>query len=125
MKENQKIGVFIGDKKHLSPNISSSPTHKQKNNGTLNAQLNGENISVEIKSSQTVLEALIEAGHSPPYSCMEGACTACLAKVTHGILHQKIEGVLTEENINNNEALTCQACLASNSATVSYDSFFE
>ncbi|MDC0128817.1 2Fe-2S iron-sulfur cluster-binding protein, partial [Methylophilaceae bacterium] len=43
-----------------------------------------ENISFEIKPSQTVLEAAIAAGINIPFGCRNGGCGSCKGKVISG-----------------------------------------
>ena len=85
------------------------------------AIISDEVVEVEAKKGMTILESLMEAGASPPYSCMAGACMACLAKVEEGLLYQEDPGILVEENIEKHETLTCQAKPLSRVVRVSYD----
>jgi ring-1,2-phenylacetyl-CoA epoxidase subunit PaaE len=86
------------------------------------ATLHGETLECDAKENQSILETLIEAGANPPYSCMDGACMACLAKVDKGLIYQEDPGILSDDNIENKEALTCQARPASRVVHVNYDS---
>lgn len=101
--------VFIGDK-----SVAKKPK-------TIEAHLSGEVIKLAAKDGQSVLETLLEAGHSPPYSCMDGACMACLGKVKSGLVYQNDMGILTEDNIEIRECLTCQAKPASENVVIDYD----
>jgi ring-1,2-phenylacetyl-CoA epoxidase subunit PaaE len=85
------------------------------------AILNGETIEVAAKDGMSILETLLEAGAQPPYSCMDGACMACLGKVQEGRVYQEDPGILTDDNIKGCEALTCQAKPLSRIVKVSYD----
>lgn len=85
------------------------------------AQINGETIEVNAKPGMSILETLIESGAQPPYSCMDGACMACLCKVQEGRVYQEDAGILSEDNVNLNEALTCQAKPLSRIVKVNYD----
>ncbi len=85
------------------------------------ALLNGETCEVTANPDESILETLINAGFNPPYSCMEGACMACMAKVIEGRVVQDDPGILTEENISACEALTCQARPLSRRVQVDYD----
>ena len=85
------------------------------------AVINGESIEVPAKKNQSILETLIEAGAQPPYSCMDGACMACLAKVQEGRVYQADPGILNEDNIANHETLTCQAKPLSRIVKITYD----
>lgn len=103
-------GIIIGD--------TSAPTAKPTK---LTALLNGESLEVDVDPEISILENLINAGQNPPYSCMDGACMACMAKVTSGKVVQEDYGILTEENIENGETLTCQAKPASQNLVIDYD----
>ena len=85
------------------------------------AVINGESVEVNAKPGQNILETLLEAGANPPYSCMDGACMACLAKIESGRVYQDDPGILTEENIAAREILTCQAKPLSRVVRVTFD----
>lgn len=87
----------------------------------LEVTLNGETITLETNGEVSVLEALLDAGHNPPYSCMDGACMACMGKIEEGTVVQEDPGILTEDNIEDLEALTCQAKPCSPLVKVNYD----
>ena len=86
--------------------------------------LNDETFDIEIDPKKTILENLIEKDKNPPYSCMDGACMACMAKVTSGLVSQDDPGILTEESIADKEILSCKAKLASKTATINFDDLF-
>jgi ring-1,2-phenylacetyl-CoA epoxidase subunit PaaE len=88
---------------------------------TLKAEINGEWTEVPAKEGQSILETLLEAGADPPYSCMNGSCMACLAKITEGRVYQEDPGILTDDNIEAGEMLTCQAKCLSKIVKFSYD----
>jgi ring-1,2-phenylacetyl-CoA epoxidase subunit PaaE len=85
------------------------------------ALLNGETFEVPAKEGQTVLESLLESGAQPPYSCMDGACMACMAKVIEGRVYQEDPGILNKDNVANRETLTCQAKPLSRIVKVDFD----
>jgi ring-1,2-phenylacetyl-CoA epoxidase subunit PaaE len=85
------------------------------------ATVNGSTVEVAASPDQSILESLLEAGAQPPYSCMDGACMACLAKVREGRVYQADPGILTEDNIASHETLTCQAKPLSRIVRISYD----
>ena len=87
----------------------------------LMAMCNGEALEVAANGKTSVLETLLAAGHNPPYSCMDGACMACMAKLVEGRVYQNDPGILTDENIERCEILTCQAKPLSSVVRVDYD----
>lgn len=111
-----KPGVEVSDSWTLigQPGPAESPE-------TIIARINGEEFTVPAKAGQSILETLLESGAQPPYSCMDGACMACLAKIQEGRVYQEDLGILTEDNVAAGEALTCQAKPVSRIVKVSYD----
>lgn len=103
-------GIVIGD--------TSATTASPK---TIRALINGEQVEIEANPEMSILESLINAGQNPPYSCMDGACMACMAKVTSGKVVQDDYGILTDENVEQGEALTCQARAISETVVIDYD----
>ena len=56
-----------------------------------------------------MLEALIEMGKDPPYSCTSGACSTCVAKVITGKVSMDACYALDEGEIRQGYILTCQS----------------
>lgn len=99
----------------IGPADSNEPPEK------IICELNGQTTEVAAKPGQNILETLLEAGLQPPYSCMDGACMACMGKITDGRVYQEDPGILMDENIAKCESLTCQAKPLSKIVKVSYD----
>jgi ring-1,2-phenylacetyl-CoA epoxidase subunit PaaE len=138
VQEMQKLGIdkslirqesfAVGLQMTKSPDLNTDWTYigdksqaTTTSGGHLVAVVQGETVECEVQPDQSILEALIEAGANPPYSCMDGACMACLAKVQEGLVYQKDPGILSDENVENRETLTCQARVLSRNVKVSYD----
>jgi 3-ketosteroid 9alpha-monooxygenase subunit B len=104
--------IFIGD------NVNGDTIKPE----TLRVRLNGEIVELPADPDTNILESLLEEGYNPPYSCMEGNCMACMAKVSKGTVYQEDPGILTDENIEDCEILTCQAKpYSGNTIEVDYD----
>lgn len=88
---------------------------------TIEAIIDGETHIVDYKKGKTILESLLDANLNPPYSCLDGACMACIAKVQDGLVYQNDMGILTEDNLAAKECLTCQARPASKCVKVNYE----
>jgi len=88
---------------------------------TIKALLEGETIEIPAEPEIPILEQLIEAGFSPPFSCMEGNCMTCMAVLKKGQVYQDEAGILAPENITDKEILTCQAKPLSTVVEVDYD----
>lgn len=83
--------------------------------------LNGEKKTVVCKEEQNILDALLIENIDAPYSCREGVCSTCLAKLVSGKVKMKNHASLTDIDISEKKILTCQAVLLSVAAEISYD----
>lgn len=83
--------------------------------------LGGETLSLKVPKDKSILETLIETGANPPYSCLDGNCMACVAKVKKGRVYQNDPGILLDENMAAKETLSCQARPASAQIHLDYD----
>jgi len=63
--------------------------------------------TVEVATDEYVLDALEKAGHVPPYSCREGMCTSCVARVLEGEFDR--EGTGLDPQQREEYVLTCSA----------------
>lgn len=63
----------------------------------------------EMNVKNTVLEAALDAGYDPPYSCMVAACCTCRAKIIKGKVHMDDRESLTDGEIKDGYVLTCQS----------------
>jgi len=87
----------------------------------LHARLQGQLIEVEVAAGQTLLAALLAAGHQAPYSCSSGACASCMARVTEGKVLMPHAPALERSEIEAGYILTCQAKAATDHLDISYD----
>ena len=102
--------------------IGKSPS-EEADTYKVSVTLQGVTKEFNVKKDETILEALIEAGENPPYSCMDGACMACMGKVESGLVMQEDPGILTQENIDVGECLTCQSKPRAQNSKITYDIF--
>ena len=73
---------------------------------------------MEIQPRQTLLEAGISNKVDPPYSCLEGVCCSCEAKLIQGVVHVT-EGLEAEGHPA--RVKTCQALPRSETIEISFD----
>jgi len=85
-------------------------------------KLNGEHFTIEIPAGKTVLDALVDEGKDPPYSCTSGACSTCVAKVLDGKVEMEACFALDDEEIEDGYVLTCQAQCTTATLSIDYDS---
>ncbi len=113
----------------LSPDKADGPIYigdmgtKSEGGGVCEAVLDGDTISVEPKEDETILEAFLRSGESPPYSCMEGTCIACQCKVVEGLVSMPQGSFISDEDIEEGLVLSCQAQIRSKNVKVDFDDF--
>ncbi|MEL6276848.1 MAG: ferredoxin--NADP reductase, partial [Bacteroidota bacterium] len=100
---------------------------KGKSNGHHNgkakiiAKVNGQEVSVELKPGQSILDGLLEAKANPPYSCLAGACSTCAAKVIKGGVKMEVCYALDDDEVADGMILTCQSHPTTEEVIVDYN----
>jgi len=84
--------------------------------------LDGVESSFPLRSSgDTILDAALQQGLEPPYSCAGGACGTCRAKVLLGKAVMDQNHVLDNDEIAAGYILTCQSHPVSEELRIDYD----
>jgi 3-ketosteroid 9alpha-monooxygenase subunit B len=82
--------------------------------------LDGVTHEVPYEAGEKVLHAVRRAGLEPPFSCEEGYCSCCMAKLASGVAQMATNDCLTPELIEEGWVLTCQARCVSAKIRVEY-----
>ncbi|HEV8080740.1 MAG TPA: 2Fe-2S iron-sulfur cluster-binding protein [Chitinophagaceae bacterium] len=131
--ELQKHGV-PNDKLHLERFISigdgdhplimgMEPAAINLKSSTVCAKLDGKDNKVTCATDETILAAFLAAGVNAPYSCKEGVCSSCMAKLIKGKVQMLNAQSLTDIDIKENRILTCQATCLTKDVEINYDIF--
>jgi ring-1,2-phenylacetyl-CoA epoxidase subunit PaaE len=81
----------------------------------------GNEVEFEMNENETVLNAALDAGYDPPYSCMVAACCTCRAKLMEGNVVMDDRESLTDGEIAKGYVLTCQSHPKTNVVVLNYD----
>ncbi|WP_460725367.1 2Fe-2S iron-sulfur cluster-binding protein [Nocardia heshunensis] len=84
-------------------------------------ELDGENHELRWPRQQTLLDTMLAKGLDAPYSCKEGACSACVCRVVTGEVSMRRNEILEAADIADGYVLACQAVPVTDDVTVTYD----
>lgn len=82
--------------------------------------LDGAEHEVEYRAEERVLEAARRAGLAPPFSCEEGYCSCCMAKLIEGNVRMVTNDCLTPDLLEEGWVLTCQSVCVSRNVKIEY-----
>lgn len=83
--------------------------------------LDGKTHQLAMRRDQHVLDVALAAGLDAPFSCRDGVCCTCRAKVTAGSVSMDKNFSLEPDEVAQGFVLTCQARPTSDALAVSYD----
>lgn len=87
---------------------------------TAEVELDGETHTVAWPSGSPLLDVLLAAGVEAPYSCREGACSACTCRVVTGEVKLLRNEVLDDQDIAEGYVLACQAVPLTEQVEITY-----
>lgn len=83
--------------------------------------LDEEEVVFDMDRQTRVLNAVMDAGLDPPYSCQGGICSSCLAQIEEGEATMVNNQILTDKEVRSGLVLTCQAHPTTPTLVVNYD----
>jgi len=84
-------------------------------------KLDNDEFEVTVNPGQVILDAVMDAGYDPPYSCLSGICTTCRAKLHSGKIEMDEREGLSDSEIENGFILTCQSHPLSDDVFLEFD----
>jgi 3-ketosteroid 9alpha-monooxygenase subunit B len=83
--------------------------------------LDGVTSSYEWPADTKLLDLLLARGLDAPYSCREGACSACACRLVAGEVKMLNNDVLDEEDLADGIRLACQSLPVTDEVEISYE----
>jgi 3-ketosteroid 9alpha-monooxygenase subunit B len=83
--------------------------------------LDGEDHRFPWPARQKLLDLLLEKGLDAPYSCREGACSACACRLVDGEVKMLNNDVLDPEDIADGIVLACQSVPVTDTVKITYE----
>ena len=84
-------------------------------------RLYGDEHEFDVQPEETILSAAQRANLDPPYACQIGACCTCRAKVLSGKVRMDEREALSDDEIAEGYALTCQSHPLTDDVFADYD----
>ncbi|GAB0103738.1 ferredoxin--NADP reductase [Nocardia sp. JMUB6875] len=84
-------------------------------------ELDGEHHELVWPRQQTLLDTMLAKGLDAPYSCKEGACSACVCRIVSGEVSMRRNEILEDADIADGYVLACQAVPVTDDVSVTYD----
>jgi 3-ketosteroid 9alpha-monooxygenase subunit B len=126
-----KSAPLTGGKIHIERFISAvdpdrevAPVEEPIAEGTpdkVTVLLSGTSHNIEYREGETILQAAVRAGLDVPFSCQDGYCSCCMAKLREGKVFMASREALTDAEINEGWVLTCQAKPTTTACEVEYE----
>ncbi|MEO6887188.1 MAG: ferredoxin--NADP reductase [Jatrophihabitantaceae bacterium] len=88
---------------------------------SLQVRLDGESHSYDWPVRTKLLDFLLEQGLKAPFSCRQGACSACACIVTEGEVSMLSNDILEQDDLDEGFVLACQSLPVSDTVAVTYD----
>lgn len=76
---------------------------------SITVTLDGEAREIPYQPGESILNAGKRAGLDPPFSCEEGYCSSCMAKLKEGRVVMAVNDCLTQNFLDEGWILTCQS----------------
>ncbi|ATE65853.1 ferredoxin--NADP reductase [Rhizorhabdus dicambivorans] len=86
----------------------------------LELTLDGRTATIDWAGGTLMLDAMQEAGFSPPYSCRSGSCGACICQLDAGEVDMQQNQVLDARDLAEGLILACQAIARSPAVKVTF-----
>lgn len=94
---------------------------KHDGNTTLTVTVDDETQTFEMPQTKSILDATLDFGLDPPYSCQGGICSTCIARLKEGKVEMRKNQILTDSEILDGFILTCQAHPTTAKVVVDFD----
>lgn len=87
---------------------------------SVEVELDGETHRFPWPRGKRLLDLFLEKGLDAPYSCREGACSACACRITSGEVKMLNNEVLDSEDLDDGIILACQSLPVTDEVRVTY-----
>jgi len=101
--------------------IESASVHDAADTAELEVLLDGATHTLQWPRQTKLLDFLLDSGIKAPFSCRQGACSACACIVDEGEVKMLVNDILEEDDLRDGFVLGCQSLPVSDRVKVRYD----
>lgn len=83
--------------------------------------VDGATHEIPYAEGRTVLQTARDAGVEPPFSCEDGYCSCCMAKLVEGQVKMRKNDCLTQRDLDQGWVLTCQSVPQTTTVEIDWD----
>ncbi|MEU6623742.1 ferredoxin--NADP reductase [Streptomyces litmocidini] len=103
-----------------APTVPTATAAEDGGTAEAEVELDGETRTVAWPPTAPLLDVLLAAGVDAPYSCREGACSACTCRVVSGEVKMLRNDVLDDQDVAEGYVLACQALPLTGRVEITY-----
>lgn len=96
-------------------------TESSARTAAVTVTLDGATVRYDWPADTKLLDLLLASGVDAPYSCREGACSACACRLVAGEVKMLNNDVLDEEDLADGIRLACQSLPVTDEVEISYE----
>lgn len=121
-----KIDKDLVHKEYFSAPISdeeevTTVVQKEQISSKVKVILGGNTIDLIIEDNKDIVSALLAKNIEPPYSCLSGNCSTCIAKLEKGEVEMGLSIGLEDEDKDKGFILTCQSSPSTEEVIIDFD----
>lgn len=105
----------------VEPDVPLPGDEEAGETSTVEVTLDGETREVDWPQNSKLLDVLLAAGMDAPFSCREGACSACACILVEGEVDLERNQILDATDLEDGIILGCQATPLTDRVKVTYD----
>ncbi|MCS3778934.1 ferredoxin--NADP reductase [Tsukamurella ocularis] len=117
-QEEAEEKAAIAEAEDMPVDDAPAPTD---DGGTVTVELDGTTTELAWPAEKKLLDVMLEAGLEAPYSCREGACSACACRIVEGAVELAHNEVLDQEDLDDGLILACQSMRRTPSVHITYE----
>ena len=117
----EKIHIEYFSTPAVAPTPQSASSMPIVKNANVTIIMDGDEYPTQLLENETILEAAKRIGLDAPYSCQNGSCSTCRAKLLEGKVYMKTNFALNAADVATGFILTCQSLPLTDMLVVSYD----